>query len=155
MQSSERGLRTERAVSAGGVVYRRGAQGTSSCCSAAATAIVSGRCRRARRSPVRACRRRHSREVREETGLGVEIERTLGSIAYTFERPAQGVRFDKTVHHYLLQPDGTGSIETHDGEYDCVGWFAADDALRIVTHRNEARVIRRAIDAIERRRCES
>jgi hypothetical protein len=87
--------------------------------------------------------------VSEETGLGVEIVGVLGTIAYEFARPAQGVRFEKTVHHFLMRPNGTGGVDQHDREYDRVEWFAAAEALRLVTHRNEATIVRRALDAID------
>jgi 8-oxo-dGTP pyrophosphatase MutT (NUDIX family) len=89
------------------------------------------------------------REVSEESGLGVEIVADLGSIEYEFARPSQGVRFEKTVHHYLMRPNGRGSIEEHDHEYDLVGWFALEEALRLMTYPNEAAVVRRALDAID------
>jgi 8-oxo-dGTP diphosphatase len=89
------------------------------------------------------------REVREETGLGVCIVDELGTIAYEFARPAQGVRFQKTVHHFLMEPDGTGSVDAHDQEYDRVEWFSIEEALRIMTHRNEANVAVRARDLVE------
>jgi len=89
------------------------------------------------------------REVREETGLGVRIVAELGTIAYEFARPVQGVRFQKTVHHFLMEPDGTGSVDVHDREYDRVEWFAVEEALRIMTHRNEAAVVIRAREAVE------
>jgi 8-oxo-dGTP pyrophosphatase MutT (NUDIX family) len=89
------------------------------------------------------------REVREETGLGVRIVDELGTIAYEFARPAQGVRFQKTVHHFLMEPDGTGSVDVHDREYDRVEWFEVEEALRIMTHRNETAVVLRARNIIE------
>ena len=85
----------------------------------------------------------------EETGLGVDIVEELGTIEYQFSRPAQGTRFDKTVHHFLMRPDGSGSVERHDREYDLVEWFPMEDALRSVTHRNEGIILRRAIETVE------
>lgn len=138
--------RTEPARSAGGVVYRRSDSGIE--------VLLCGRARDGlwalpKGTPEYGESQREAaqREVREETGLGVEIVGELGAIAYEFTRP--GVRYEKTVDHYLLRPDGTGSVDRHDGEYDRVEWFAAEEALRLMTHRNEQDVVERAIAAIE------
>jgi ADP-ribose pyrophosphatase YjhB (NUDIX family) len=144
----ERELRVEPAVSAGGVVYRRGEHGME--------IVLCGRTREGlwalpKGTPEygEALQDTALREVREETGLGVRIVAELGTIAYEFARPAQGVRFQKTVHHFLMEPDGTGSVDVHDREYDRVEWFAVEEALRIMTHRNEAAVVIRAREAVE------
>ena len=44
------------------------------------------------------------REVREETGLDVRIERKVGEIEYWFTRAEQGKRFRKRVHYFLMTP---------------------------------------------------
>jgi 8-oxo-dGTP pyrophosphatase MutT (NUDIX family) len=144
----EQDLRVEPAVSAGGVVYRRGEHGTE--------VILCGRLHDGlwalpKGTPERGetIEQTAEREVREETGLGVDIVRSLGAIEYAFTRPAQGVRFEKTVHHFLMEPDGTGATDQHDREYDRVEWFAAEEAMRIMTHHNERQVLRRALQAIE------
>lgn len=98
--------------------------------------------------PAESLRETALREVREETGLGVEIEADLGTIRYTFSRPAAGIRYEKTVHHYLMRPSGAGSVDDHDGEYDRVAWFVAEEVLRLMTHRSEADVVRRALAAL-------
>lgn len=142
------GLRAEQAVSAGGVVFRRGSAGVE--------IVLCGRTSerlwalpKGTPEPDESLEETALREVAEETGLGVTIVRDLGTIEYEFARPSQGVRFEKTVHHYLMQPDGTGGVEQHDGEYDLVEWFPAEQALRLMTYRNEAHVVRRALDAID------
>jgi 8-oxo-dGTP pyrophosphatase MutT (NUDIX family) len=141
-------LRVQQAVSAGGVVYRTGERGIE--------IVLCGRTPEGlwalpKGTPERgeSLHETALREVSEETGLGVEIVGDLGTIEYVFARPVQGVRFEKTVYHYLMQPTGIGSVSEHDGEYDRVQWFPAEEALRIMTHRNEAQVVRRALDAIE------
>ena len=100
-------LRVEQAVSAGGVVYRRGEHGIE--------IVLCGRMHEGlwalpKGTPERgeSIEQTALREVSEETGLGVEIVGDLGTIEYGFARPAQGVRFEKTVHHFLMRPDGSG-----------------------------------------------
>jgi 8-oxo-dGTP pyrophosphatase MutT (NUDIX family) len=140
--------RVEQAVSAGGVVYRRGERGIEIVLCGRTPeglwALPKGTPERGEELHATALR-----EVSEETGLGVDIERELGTIQYTFARPAQGVRFEKTVHHYLMRPSGAGSVVEHDGEYDRVEWFDVEEALRIMTHHNEMQVVRRAMEALE------
>lgn len=87
------------------------------------------------------------REVREETGLDVHIERKVGEIEYWFTRPAQGKRFHKRVHHFLMVAVG-GNTEQHDHEYDLVRWFPASEAERRLTYDNEAGVLRRAVQLL-------
>lgn len=146
--TAERDLRVEPAKSAGGVVYRNGEHGIE--------VVLCGRTREAlwalpKGTPEYGEELRETavREVTEETGLGVRIAGELGTIEYEFARPAQGVRFQKTVHHFLMEPDGTGSIDAHDREYDRVAWFPVEEALRIMTHRNEAAIVRRAREMAE------
>jgi bis(5'-nucleosidyl)-tetraphosphatase len=141
-------LRVEPAVSAGGVVYRRGELGIE--------IVLCGRSSEGlwalpKGTPEHGETLHETalREVSEETGLGVRIVGDLGTIEYSFARPMQGVRFEKTVYHFLMEPTGAGSVDEHDGEYDRVAWFQAEEALRIMTHRNETQVVRRARDAIE------
>jgi len=140
-------LRVEQAVSAGGVVFRRGEHGLE--------VVLCGRTAerlwalpKGTPEPDETLEQTAVREVREETGLGVRIVAALGSIEYDFARPSQGVRFEKTVHHFLMEPDGSGSTEQHDGEYDRVDWFDVESAFRLMTYHNEATVLGRALDAI-------
>lgn len=146
-------LRTEQATSAGGVVYRPGDGGVE--------IILCGRTSdrlwalpKGTPESGESLEETALREVREETGLGVRIVGSLGTIAYEFARPAQGVRFEKTVWHYLMQPDGRGEIAAHDHEYDTVAWFASGEALRVMTYRSETDVVRRALDMIAAERAE-
>jgi 8-oxo-dGTP pyrophosphatase MutT (NUDIX family) len=148
MTTGDLDVRVEQAVSAGGVVYRRGENGTE--------ILLCGRMHEGlwalpKGTPERgeSIEQTALREVSEETGLGVEIIGDLGSIAYGFARP--GLRIEKTVHHFLMRPDGSGRVENHDHEYDRVEWFAVGEALRVMTHRNETAIVHRAIEMVDAR----
>lgn len=91
------------------------------------------------------------REVREETGLEVEIEGSLGSIDYWFAARGKDVRYHKTVHFYLMAPVG-GATDQHDPEFDVVQWFDAEDALKNLAYANEVNVLQRALDLIAERK---
>ena len=89
------------------------------------------------------------REVREETGLEVEIAAPLGNIDYWFGRRELDVRYHKTVYFYLMVPVG-GGIELHDPEFDIVQWFPSEEALEALTYANEVEVLRRALEVISK-----
>lgn len=91
------------------------------------------------------------REVREETGLEVELEAPLGTIEYWFAARDNLVRYHKTVHFYLMAPIG-GDTELHDPEFDVVRWFPSDTALKVMAYANEARILRRALEMISKRK---
>ena len=85
------------------------------------------------------------REVREETGLEVEIEAPLGHIEYWFTVPDG--RVHKRVYFYLMAPRG-GSVDDHDPEFDVVEWFPAAAAPATLTYPSEAEVVGRALQAL-------
>jgi 8-oxo-dGTP pyrophosphatase MutT (NUDIX family) len=137
-------LRTARATSAGGVVYR----------------LIEGRIQVAlahRRSPPlwalpkgtpdagETVEETAVRETREETGLNVEIERPLSSIRYFFVRGT--TRFNKSVHFFLMRAVG-GSPDDHDAEFDEVRWVDLPEALALMTHATERSVVEEAAAAL-------
>ncbi len=85
------------------------------------------------------------REVREETGLLVEIGPRLGTIEYWFT--ASGRRYHKHVHHWLMSPVG-GDLADHDYEFDEVAWVPIIEAKQRVTYPNERRILAEAEDAL-------
>jgi len=102
------------------------------------------------------------REVAEETGLRVEIGPPIDDTYYSFFRTAGEtigklpfkddsiVRIDKTVHWYLMKYVG-GDTSDHDHEYDDVAWIDIKEAFNRLTHRNEARVLEKAVAFYEGR----
>ncbi len=134
------GLRTARATSAGGVVHR----------------LADGRVQIAlvhRREPRlwalpkgtpnagETVEETAVRETREESGLEVRVEAPITSITYFFVRGR--TRFHKTVHFFLMEPIG-GALALHDHEFDEVRWVELDEALRLLSHVTERRVVEAA-----------
>jgi 8-oxo-dGTP pyrophosphatase MutT (NUDIX family) len=149
MPKGSDGLRTESAVSAGGVVYRFSEWGLE--------VVLVGRTSegiwglpKGTPEPGEDLVTAATREVREETGLEVVAEEEIGSIRYWFVRKEEGVRYHKTVYHYLFVPVG-GNLELHDAEYDRVDWFEVEEACRLLTYANELGVVRQAAEMLMRR----
>ncbi len=84
------------------------------------------------------------REVREETGLEVAIQTSLGSIQYWFFSSQDGVRCHKTVHFYLMTPTG-GDLSLHDLEFDLARWFPESEIFKAMTYTDEVAVVKKAI----------
>ncbi|MDA0264315.1 MAG: NUDIX hydrolase [Chloroflexi bacterium] len=138
--------RVEKPVSAGGVVYQR--------VGGVLETVLCGRSQPVRWSLAKGTpdagetlKQTALREVREETGLEVEIEGSLGSIDYWFADRSQDVRYHKTVHFYLMASVG-GDTDQHDPEFDIVQWFEAEEALKALAYANEVSVLQRALTLI-------
>jgi 8-oxo-dGTP pyrophosphatase MutT (NUDIX family) len=84
------------------------------------------------------------REVREESGLDVEIVRPLGTIDYWFAIP--GERIHKIVHFFLMRARG-GDVSGHDHEYDDVRWVTVSEARRLLTYDTYRQMLDRAVAA--------
>lgn len=139
---------TEHAVSAGGVVFRRSTDSTE-------VVLVSRRREqlwalpKGTPDPGESIEQTALREVREETGLQIAILEALGEVRYSFTS-RRGVRIDKIVHHFLMEPTG-GSFDDHDDEFDHVDWYDIHEAQRRLTHRNQIHILDRAAELIAMR----
>ena len=91
------------------------------------------------------------REVSEETGLGVQSNGPIDKISYSFIGSSTGVRFHKTVYFYLMQVTG-GDMSDHDNEFDEVRWFPAEEALRKITYENEAKIVKKGLSLVSKKR---
>jgi hypothetical protein len=74
-----------------------------------------------------------------------QIVRKIGEINYYFYR---GKRYFKSVHFYLLKYVG-GSMGAHDLEADRVMWFPIPEALRVLTHVNERKILGKADEMVK------
>ena len=146
--------RVEKLVSAGGIVYRVVEDKQ-------IETILCGRIEPARWSlpkgtpeALESLEETALREVREETGLHPVIEAPLGNINYWFLSPDKRVRYNKTVHFYLMAPTG-GCTDEHDPEFDEVRWFPAELGIRTLTYASEAKLLEKAVSLIRDRVAES
>ncbi len=135
----------ERAVSAGGVVLRKGTAGPE--------VVIVGRdsdgvwgLPKGTPDEGESLEQAALREVGEETGLQVEILGKVGVVEYWFSHG--GVRYHKWVHHYLMRPTG-GSTEDHDHEYDRVEWLPVDEAVKTLTFGNDKEMVRKAASKMD------
>jgi 8-oxo-dGTP pyrophosphatase MutT (NUDIX family) len=80
------------------------------------------------------------REVREETGLAVELIGRLDTIDYWFVWTPEQTRYHKFVHYFLMRAVG-GDFADHDSEMEAAEWVALEDARRRMTFANERRLL--------------
>jgi 8-oxo-dGTP pyrophosphatase MutT (NUDIX family) len=133
------------AVSAGGIVFRRGDHGVE--------VVLVGRTRdnlwalpKGTPDAGESIEETAIREVREETGLEVRILEPLGEIRYRFA-DVSGRMIDKVVYHFLMEPTG-GDTALHDEEFDVVRWCHISEAEQLLTHRNQTPLLHRALELI-------
>jgi len=139
------GVRDE--FSAGGVVYRHGAEGVE--------VVLVGRRRerlwalpKGKPDGDETPEQTALREVREETGLEARIEQQLGEVTYWYTGP-DGLRVHKRVVYFLMEVVG-GDVAVHDREFDDVVWVHLSEAERLLTHRNQLHILRRVAELTER-----
>lgn len=82
-----------------------------------------------------------TREVREETGLEVELVRELGEVRYWYRRDGKSI--DKSVTFFEFRAVG-GDFADHDDEVEEVRWMPVRDALGKLTFDGERDMLRKA-----------
>ncbi|HZD00228.1 MAG TPA: NUDIX hydrolase [Actinomycetes bacterium] len=144
-------MRTARAVSAGGVVLSEPAPG-------AQVSLVS---RRSARGELQWTLPKGTqeagetitdtalREVREETGLEVELLAELDTIDYWFVWTPDQTRYHKFVHYFLMQAVG-GDLALHDREVEEARWFLMEEAHTAMAFANERRLLDLVPEALGR-----
>ena len=83
-----------------------------------------------------------AREVREETGVTVDVRARLGDVRYSYRRG--GRRIAKTVHFYLCD-FVSGSTDDHDHEVEEARWIPLEEARTVLSYPAERRLIERAL----------
>jgi 8-oxo-dGTP pyrophosphatase MutT (NUDIX family) len=135
-------VRTARAVSAGGVVLAETRPD-------APVALVAHRSARGAlqwtlpkgaQEPGETVTEAALREVREETGLEVELLGPLDTIDYWFVWAPEQTRYHKFVHYFLMHAVG-GDFARHDSEMEEADWFAPEQARRRMAFANERRLL--------------
>jgi 8-oxo-dGTP pyrophosphatase MutT (NUDIX family) len=135
-------VRTARAVSAGGLVLAEPRPD-------APVALVAHRSVRGSlqwtlpkgaQEPGESVEQTAMREVREETGLEVELIGPLDTIDYWFVWAPEQTRYHKFVHYYLMRAVG-GDFAEHDHEMEDAAWFEPGHARRRMAFPNERRLL--------------
>jgi 8-oxo-dGTP pyrophosphatase MutT (NUDIX family) len=135
-------VRTARAVSAGGVVLAAPRTG-------APVALVAHRSTRGTlqwtlpkgaQEPGETVADTAVREVREETGLDVELIGPLDTIDYWFVWSPDQTRYHKFVHYFLMRAVG-GDFARHDSEMEEADWFTPEQARRRMAFANERKLL--------------
>ncbi|MBX6391742.1 MAG: NUDIX hydrolase [Frankia sp.] len=79
------------------------------------------------------------REVREETGLAVEVGRLLGDEAYVVRRGGRPVR--KVVRYWAMR--AVGGEFTPNDEVDELRWLAPEKAEELLSHEGSREIVHR------------
>jgi 8-oxo-dGTP pyrophosphatase MutT (NUDIX family) len=82
------------------------------------------------------------REVREETGVLVELVRELGEVRYWYRR--EGRTIPKSVTFYLFSYL-SGDTADHDDEVEEARWIGLREAQKTLTHAAEREMVTRAL----------
>ena len=91
------------------------------------------------------------REVFEETGLQAKIIEYIGEVSYQFIQG--GTKINKTVHVYLMEQTGGELSFDKDPHKEAseLEWVQVSKLLTRLSHSNERRIAKMAVELIEAR----
>lgn len=82
------------------------------------------------------------REIREETGVTVELIEELGEVEYEYDGTRR--RVTKRVRFYLCEYR-SGDLADHDHEIEDARWMALQEAVSALTYAGEREIVARAL----------
>lgn len=137
-------MKTERQISAGGVVFRK----TNGQVYAALISVKNGKVWTLPKGIVEKgenIARTAHREVLEETGLNSRIIKKIGHIHYFYchKEDNELKRFFKLVYFFLMEWTD-GDVKDHDAEVTDCQWFLIDDAIQLVRYEDEKEILKKA-----------
>jgi len=143
-------VRTVRAISSGGIVYRRSKGVTE-------VALIRVRDRwclpKGKVEGGEGLKETALREVREETGLEGKVVNKLGDITYWFTnktREGETVKIFKRVYFYLIRYL-KGDVREHDREVEEACWVTIEEAVKKLAYASERQMMRKAVAFLEKR----
>ena len=91
------------------------------------------------------------REVFEETGLVASVTDYLGEVNYQFNQSGKSVT--KTVHVYLMEHVSGDLSMAHDPHHEAseLAWVKISDLIARLSHGNEKKIAKVALEKIEAR----
>lgn len=95
------------------------------------------------------------REVYEETGVQADVIAPVDTVDYWYrwKGPEGSILIHKWVTYFLMRYAG-GNVRNHGWEVDDARWFPLEEALQIVTYKDERGLIRKAVELMEERQGE-
>lgn len=141
-------MKTERQISAGGVIFRENAGEIEVALISVKGGKVWGLPKGTAEKGENLARTAH-REVREETGLEGRILDKVGHIEYffTFKGDDGLKRYFKIVYFFLMEYI-SGVVTDHDHEVDECRWVPIDEAVKLMKYKDEKEIIGKAKELI-------
>ena len=137
-------MKTERQISAGGVVFRPSGETVEVALISVKGGKVWGLPKGLEEEGESLARTAH-REVKEETGLDGRILKKIDHIEYffSFKEDRAVKRFFKIVYFFLMEYTG-GDVVNHDREVEECRWFPIDEAIKLMKYEDEKGILRKS-----------
>lgn len=138
--------KTRRAVSSGGIVFRKKGSRTD-------VALIARGGKKVWCLPKGTVEKGETleeaalREVEEETGLSGRLVEKVDEIDYWFYWKLDKTRYHKTVHFFLIEYQ-RGEPHSDDIEVDAVQWFPIEEAVQKLTYPNEQNTMKKVEEMV-------